>query len=57
MFGIGGLVLGIILILIGLFLAFFFPAPQEHQPPPFGLVGVLLGFILLIIGGILVFIP
>lgn len=48
--------LGIILILIGLFLAFFFPGTQEHQPPPFGLVGVLLGFILLIIGGILVFI-
>ncbi|UCD07198.1 MAG: hypothetical protein JSW41_05230 [Candidatus Aenigmatarchaeota archaeon] len=56
MFGIGGLILGIILILIGLFLTFFFPGTQEHQPPPFGAVGIFLGLILIIIGGILVFV-
>jgi hypothetical protein len=57
MFGIGGLILGIILILVGLFMAFLFPGVAIHQTESFGRSGIVMGFILLIIGGILVFIP
>lgn len=56
MFGIGGLILGIILILVGLFLAFLFPGVTMHQTESFGYSGIVLGFILLIIGGILIFV-
>jgi hypothetical protein len=56
MFGIIGVLVGIVLILIGGFLVFFFPSTAEHQPPPFDVVGVVLGFILIIIGGILIFV-
>lgn len=56
MFGILGILVGIVLILIGGFLVFFFPGAMEHQPPPFDVVGVVLGFILIIAGGVLVFV-
>ena len=56
MFGILGILVGIVLILIGGFLVFFFPGTEEHQWPPFDIVGVVLGFILIIIGGVLVFV-
>lgn len=56
MFGIIGILVGIVLILIGGFLVFFFPGTAEHQPPPFDVVGVVLGFILIIIGGVLIFV-
>jgi len=54
MFGLLGIAVGILLILVGGFLVFFFPSTKEHQPPPFDLVGVVLGFIFLIIGILLV---
>jgi len=55
MFGIAGILVGLLLVLVGGFLVFFFPNTMEHQPPPFDTVGVVLGFILLIIGGVLIF--
>jgi hypothetical protein len=56
MFGIIGILVGLLLILIGGFLVFFFPSTAEHQPHPFDITGVVLGFILLIIGGALIFV-
>ena len=56
MFGIIGILVGLLLIVVGGFLVFFFPSAWEHQPDPFGWVGVVLGFILIIIGGVLVFV-
>jgi len=56
MFGILGILVGILMVLAGGFLILFFPSTGDHQPPPFDLVGVVLGFILLIIGGVLIFI-
>jgi hypothetical protein len=55
MFGIIGILGGLLLVIIGGFLVFFFPNTFEHQAPPFDTVGVVLGFILLIIGGVLIF--
>jgi len=55
MFGWLGIVVGILLILIGGFLVFFFPNTQEHQPPPFGVVGVVLGLILIVAAVVLIF--
>jgi hypothetical protein len=57
MFGIAGLLLGIVFVLVGLFMAFFFPTATIHQTEGFGLAGVIIGFIVLILGGILVFLP
>lgn len=56
MFGIVGILVGLLLILAGGFLVFFFPSTAEHQPSPFDVVGVVLGFIFIIAGGILVFV-
>ena len=56
MFGIVGILVGLLLIVMGGFLVFFFPNTGEHQAPPFDVVGVVMGFIFLIIGGLLVFI-
>ena len=54
-FGLAGAALGVILILIGIFLVFFFPAPVEHQSEGLGHVGIVFGLILLVVGGLLVF--
>jgi hypothetical protein len=55
MFGLLGVVIGIVLILLGGFLVFFFPSTTIHQGEDFGVAGVVLGFIILLIGGVLVF--
>jgi hypothetical protein len=55
MFGILGIIIGILLIMLGGFLVLFFPMAPEHQAGQFTKVGVILGFIFLIIGGVLVF--
>lgn len=55
MFGILGILAGILCILVGGFLVFMFPHPTRHQPEQMGIVGIVLGFILLIIGFVLVF--
>ena len=57
MFGIAGIVAGIVLVLISLFLIFFFPSTAELQPYAFDKNGVLLGFLLFFIGIVLLFLP
>lgn len=56
MFGFPGFVLGILLILMGVFLVFFFPTTTEHQPESFGFTGIAMGIIFLVIGFVLVFV-
>lgn len=55
MLGFLGIVVGILLILIGGFLIFFFPGTEEHQPNSFAWLGILIGFILIAIGVVLIF--
>jgi len=55
MFGLSGIVVGILLFLIGIFLFFFFPGNESHQPGNFSIMGIIIGFILLVAGGILIF--
>jgi hypothetical protein len=55
MFGLLGIIFGIILFLVGGFLVIFFPSTEEHQGDTFSIVGILLGFIFLIAGFFLVF--
>lgn len=55
---LGQKILGIIFILIGGFLVFFFPAVSVHQNPDipgmsFSKNGVIIGFVLLVVGGFL----
>jgi hypothetical protein len=56
MFGLLGIVVGIILLALGIFLVFFFPNVTEHQPTSMGWTGIVLGFIFIVIGGILLFV-
>jgi len=55
MFGLIGIVIGILLLLVGIFLVFFFPSTMEHQPPGMSVTGVVLGLVLLVVGFVLVF--
>jgi len=57
MFGLAGIIVGILLLLFAAFMIFFFPMSREHQPDPYGFNGVLLGFIAGIIGVALIFLP
>jgi hypothetical protein len=57
MFGLAGIIVGILLLLFAAFMVFFFPAAQEHQPGGFGWNGVLFGFVVGIIGIALIFLP
>ena len=60
MFGWVGFVVGILFIVVGGFLVFFFPASMEHQSDVgsgsnMALSGVVLGLILLVVGFFLAF--
>jgi len=60
MFGLIGQLIGILLIIFGGFLVFFFPAYSEksvpgHQPLSFGVSGIVIGLISLVFGFILLF--
>ena len=55
MFGILGIVGGIVLILLGILLFFLMPGPASYQPGSFSTVIVLLGILCMIFGAILVF--
>ena len=57
MFGLAGIAIGVVLIVIGLFMVFLFPGTKEHQPETMSFAGIITGFILLIIGGLLIFLP
>ncbi|MBL7160564.1 MAG: hypothetical protein ISS93_01795 [Candidatus Aenigmarchaeota archaeon] len=54
MFGVIGFIIGILLIIAGVFLIFFFPAAGEHQPHGMSLTGIVLGIIFLILGFVLI---
>ena len=56
MFGLAGLIVGIILIVIGGALVFFFPSASTYQPQEFGIVAVVVGFVMIILGAIMVFV-
>ena len=56
MFGLAGVITGIILIVIGGLLVFFFPSASTYQPQEFGIVVVIAGFVMIILGAIMVFV-
>ncbi len=56
MFGIAGLIGGIILIIIGGVLVFFMPASQTYQPKEMATMAVVGGFVMIILGAIMVFV-
>jgi uncharacterized membrane protein len=55
MFGLVGILGGILLILVGIFLAFFFQAPTDNQPESMGYLGIVLGLVLIVVGFVLIF--
>lgn len=55
MFGLWGFIIGILLLLAGIFLVFFFPTAGDMQPDDMAWTGVLVGIAFLIIGAALVF--
>jgi hypothetical protein len=61
MFGITGAVIGIILIIIGIFFVFFLPGTSggkltTYQPQEFSVSFIVMGIIFIIIGAILIFV-
>jgi hypothetical protein len=60
MFGIAGIVIGIIMIMAGGYFVFFMPGPSArglptYQPHEFGVSFIVIGIFLIIIGAVLVF--
>lgn len=55
MFGLLGIIIGILLLLVGMFLVFFFPTTTEHQPQTMSYAGIFLGIVCLVGGFVLVF--
>ncbi len=55
LFGLLGGLFGVLFLIAGVFLVFFFPGTTEHQTEHFSLVGVVLGFIFLLVAGALLF--
>ena len=55
MFGLAGIIGGILLILIGAGMVFFFPSSRTYQPQQFNVIIIVLGFVLIILGGLLIF--
>ena len=56
MFGLGGIVAGIVLILIGGAMVFFIPSSTTYQRGEMTAMGVVIGFVLIILGAILIFV-
>ncbi len=56
MFGLLGVIVGIILIIVGGYMFFFMPMTIEHQEG-FGISAVIIGLIFMIAGFVLVFVP
>lgn len=60
MFGILGIIVGIILIIAGLIIAVYLPGIsgglEMHQPQQFSVSFIIIGIILIIVGGVLVFV-
>ncbi len=56
MFGITGVIAGIIMIIIGGLLVFFFPSASIYRPQEFDIAIVVAGFVMIILGAIMVFV-
>ena len=55
MFGLTGIIAGIVLVLLGGFFLFMLSSPGEYQPSEFSTVFVLAGIIMAILGVLLIF--
>ena len=55
MFGIFGIVGGVLLILAGIFLFFLMPGPGSYQPESFSTVFVVIGILCMVFGALLIF--
>ena len=55
MFGIWGLVGGILLFLFGIFAIFFYPSSSFHQERELAAGGIFLGFVAVLIAAALIF--
>jgi len=53
--GILGIIGGIILMLIGIFLIFIFPSTTEHQTEQFSIMGIVIGIVFFFVGLFLIF--
>ena len=56
MFGLGGIIAGIMLILLGGALIFFFPSATKYQPDSMGVIVVVIGFVMVILGAVIIFV-
>ena len=55
LFGLWGILVAIVLILVGAMLVFFLASPTENQPPTMAWTGIVLGLIFWIIAALLIF--
>jgi hypothetical protein len=55
MFGLTGIIIGIILVVLGGALALIGPGPERYQGSDFGIVFVFTGIIMVLVGIILMF--
>lgn len=55
MFGLFGIVGGVLLLLFGIFCVFFFPESSIHQESNLAVGGIMIGIVSLIAGAMLVF--
>lgn len=55
LFGLWGVLVAIILILMGIVLVFFLAAPGDNQPDSMAWTGIVTGIIFFIIGALLLF--
>ncbi len=55
MFGVIGIIVGILLGAFGLFMVFFFPTASEHQPEEFTIAGIIMGVVCLAASFFLIF--
>jgi hypothetical protein len=55
MFGLFGIVGGILLLLFGIFCVFFFPSSYIHQENELTIGGIIIGVVSLIVGAMLIF--
>ena len=56
MFGLGGIIAGIVLVIIGGAMVFFIPSATTYQRGEMTTMGVVIGFVLIILGAIIIFI-
>ncbi len=55
MFGWAGILIGVLMVVVGIFMAFFSQVAVEHQPQDFGYLAIGIGIILIFAGGALIF--